>query len=122
MEWYGPLTIMPAIGLIIMSTSNFTVGLISEIERLEMDEDRARCMHIIEKKLTQLRLLSVAISLLYASILFFLFASLSNLFVSKEIVFNLLMAAAVISTTTAMVLLFIYSLKATQIRQEHLGL
>ena len=122
MEWYGPLTIMPAIGLIIMSTSNFTVGLISEIERLEMEEDRDRCMNIIVQKLKQLRLLSVAISLLYAAILFFLFASLSNLFVSKEIVFNLLMAGAVISTTTAMTLLFIYSLKATTIRQQHLKL
>jgi hypothetical protein len=31
MEWYGPLTILPAIGLLILSTSNFIVSLNEEV-------------------------------------------------------------------------------------------
>jgi hypothetical protein len=35
MEWYGPLTILPAIALVILSTSNFIVSSNSEIQALE---------------------------------------------------------------------------------------
>ena len=120
MEWYGPLTIMPAIGLMIISTSNFTVALINEIVQLE--EDVEKHMEIIELKLVQLRLLSIAISLLYGSILMFLFASLANLFLSMGMVCNALMFIGVLLTTGAIILLLIYSMKATNIRQKHLHL
>ena len=36
MEWYGSLIVLPAIGLIIMSTSNFNVHLNNEIVEMEM--------------------------------------------------------------------------------------
>ena len=39
MEWYIPLTVLPAIALIILSTSNFLVGLNSELNQLERNRD-----------------------------------------------------------------------------------
>jgi len=125
MDWYGPLTLMPAIGLIIMSTSNFTVGLINEIERLEENEaDRAKYMTIIELKLVQLKRLSIAISLLYASILLLLLASVANYWAENQMsmAVDVLLILTVLTVGTALVFLFVYSLKATQIRQMHLKL
>ncbi len=124
MDWYGPLTLMPAIGLIIMSTSNFTVGLINEIERMEESKDRKICLAIIELKLVQLKRLSIAISLLYASILLLLLASVSNYWAESQtrMAVDVLLILAVLTVATALIFLFVYSLKATQIRQMHLKL
>lgn len=36
MEWYLPITIMPAIGLIILSTTNFIIALNNEIYELNL--------------------------------------------------------------------------------------
>jgi len=38
MEWYGPLTILPAIGLLILSTSRFIISLNEEVSKLEGDK------------------------------------------------------------------------------------
>jgi uncharacterized membrane protein (DUF485 family) len=125
MDWYAPLALMPAIGLIIMSTSNFTVGLINEIERLEANEaDRAQYMEIIQLKLVQLRRLSIAISLLYASVLLLLIASFSNYWAGTQTnrAVDALLILTVLTVATALAFLFIYSIKANQIRQMHLRL
>lgn len=123
MDWYGPLTLMPAIGLIIMSTSHFTVGLVQEIERLEEDEAiKAKYMAIIRLKLRQLKRLSVAISLLYASILLLLIARFVNYWAEAQLgmVVDILLVLTVLTVAVALVFLFIYSLQATRIRQMHL--
>lgn len=123
MDWYGPLTLMPAIGLIIMSTSHFTVGLVQEIERLEEDEAiKAKYMAIIRLKLGQLKRLSVAISLLYASILLLLIASFVNYWAEAQLgmIVDILLVLTVLTVAAALVFLFIYSLQATRIRQMHL--
>ena len=118
MEWYGPLTILPAIALVILSTSNFIVSSNSEIQALEKETDRN--LAIIRLKLAQLRRLSVAISFLYSSILLFLFASLSTLLVSSKLAFNSLMILAVLLTTCAVVILLIHAIRAVEIRLKHL--
>ena len=57
-DWYAPLTFLPAIGLLIMSTSSFIVSLNDEIYRLEEPED---CdFAIIQLKLKQLKKLGLA--------------------------------------------------------------
>ena len=45
MEWYIPITILPGIGLIILSTSNVVLELNREIERLENSKED--CLRII---------------------------------------------------------------------------
>ena len=74
LEWYAPLTILPAVGLIILSTSNFLVALNNEIYQLEKDGDINEW--IINQKLKQLKRLGIAMTLLYSSALFFMFSAL----------------------------------------------
>lgn len=120
MDWYGPLTILPAIGLIIMSTGNFIVSLNAEIEHLK--HDRNRLDEIIYLKLAQLKRLSIANVFLYSSALLFLFASLSQALVHLPMLFFLLMILAVIAVSLAIVLLLIHAVKAVSIKQRHLKL
>lgn len=120
MEWYVPLTILPAIGLIITSTSSFIIALNAEIIQLEIDEVKNK--KVIPLKLGQLKKLGIANAFLYGSALVFLIAGLSKAVNSKEEVFSVLMISATIFTTIALVFLFIHSIKSVQIRQNHLKL
>lgn len=65
-NWYIPITIIPGIGLLILSTSNLMVTLSSEINTLihSTDENDA----IINRKLVQLKLLNRAMVLFYIAI------------------------------------------------------
>ena len=58
MEWYGPLTILPAIGLLILSTSRFIISWNEEVTKLE--EDKMKDFEIIRLKLAQLKKLGIA--------------------------------------------------------------
>ena len=118
MEWYGPLTVLPAIGLIIMSTSNFIIYLNTEISKLT--EDKERCSLIIHLKMKQLKRLGFANAALYLSALLFLVAGLSKAVLMSDILFYYLMLIGVVSTTVALVFLFIHSIKSIHIREEHL--
>ncbi len=73
MEWYAPLTILPAVGLLILSTSNFLVALNIEIYQLEKNKELNEW--IINQKIKQLRRLGIANSFLYSSALFFMFST-----------------------------------------------
>jgi hypothetical protein len=68
MKWYAPLTILPAVGLIILSSSNLLVGLNNEI--YQWDREKEISKDIILEKLEPLNRLGIAISCLYASALF----------------------------------------------------
>ena len=118
MEWYAPLTILPAIALIILSTSNFIVSLNSEITQLGVDSEKN--YGIILGKLKQLKRLGIANSFLYGSVLIFLLSGLSKAIIESDTLFNAMMILAVITTTWALWFLFIHSIKSIQIRQKHL--
>ena len=64
-SWIFPLTILPGIGLIIMSTTNWSVALAGEIERLLKEADCSRT--IVKRKIKQLSLLNSALVALYVS-------------------------------------------------------
>ena len=118
MEWYGPLTVLPAIGMIILSTTNFIIALNQEITELESDKEKY--LDIILLKITQLKRLGIANSLLYGSALLFLLAGLSKALMMQEFLFFAIMLIGVLGTTGALTFLFIHSYKSIQIRQKHL--
>ena len=120
LEWYAPLTILPAVGLIILSTSNFLVALNNEIYQLEKDGDINEW--IINQKLKQLKRLGIAMTLLYSSALFFMFSALLKSAYNADVMFDCLMVIAVVFVTTALGLLFFHSVKAIKIRHTHLEL
>ncbi|MEM9685639.1 MAG: hypothetical protein AAF934_01790 [Bacteroidota bacterium] len=120
MEWYGPLTVLPALGLLILSTSNFIVALNNEITALEHPEKKN--IAIIRLKLAQLKRLSIANAFLYAGALLFLIAGISKALLERPSVFYILMLLGVFATTTALAFLFVHALKSIRIRQQHLKL
>jgi len=119
-EWYAPLTILPAIGMIILSTSNFLVSLNNEIYQLEKDKNVNGW--IINQKLKQLKRLGIANALLYSSAILFMFSALSKAIYDTDMLFNCLMIIAVLLVTVALSFLFIHSIKAIKIRHKHLKL
>ncbi len=118
MEWYGPLTVLPAIGLLVLSTSNFIISLDKELSGLE--KDKVKRHEIIRLKISQLKRLGIANSCLYGSALLFLVAGMSKAVILNNDLFFIIMLSGVVTTTAALVFLFIHSLKSVQIRQKHL--
>ena len=119
-EWYAPLTILPAIGMIILSTINFLVSLNNEIYQLE--KDKSVNGWIINQKLKQLKRLGIANALLYSSAILFMFSALSKAVYDTDMLFNCLMIMAVFLVTVALSFLFIHSIKSIKIRHKHLKL
>lgn len=117
MEWYGPLTVLPAIALLILSTSNLITSLNTEVFKLEhMDEINVT---VIKLKIDQLQKLGIAMAFLYASVLLFLLAGISKALLSLGFLMNWLMILGVVTTTIALVYLFIQSYKAVSVRKKH---
>lgn len=120
MEWYGPLTVLPAIGLIIMSTGNFIVALNNEIVEMEMSDHPNE--EIIGLKLNQLKRLGIANASLYAAALLFLVAGLSHALTENIALRKYFMIGGVVLTTVALAFLFIHSIMAVNIRNKRLKL
>lgn len=117
MDWYVPMTILPGLGLLILSTSNFLIALNSELTELCKDDERNH--EAIDSKVLQIRRLSIAVSFQYGGVLTFLIAGLSGVtnLVGPNL-FRYLMIAGVGFVTLAIIILLIYSIKAISIRQK----
>jgi len=117
MEWYGPLTILPAIGLIILSTANFILALNNEIYQLEKEKVNE---WVIKEKLKQLKRLGSANALLYSSAIFLLISVLSKGLFESNLMFKTVIIIAITLITSALIILFIHSIKAISIRHKSL--
>ena len=120
MDWYAPLTVLPAIGLLVLSTSNFIVSLNNELTALEQEQESF--MEIIPLKISELKRLGIANSLLYGSALIFLVAGMLKAVTSSDNLFFVLMLSGVVTTAAALLFLFIHSIRSIRIRQKHLKL
>lgn len=67
-NWYLPITIIPGIGLLILSTSNLMITLSNEIANLTKDETASES--IISRKLIQLKTLNRAMVFFYITVAF----------------------------------------------------
>jgi hypothetical protein len=121
MEWYIPITILPGIGLIILSTSNMLLALNNEITQIEASKSRDTT--IVKAKLSQLKRLSISIVFQYVGVLLFLFSGILKSIVEKSDAYlKGLLLMGVLSVSFSIILLLIYSIKAVTIRQQHLKL
>jgi len=119
MEWYIPMTIIPGIGLLILSTSNIMLALNMEINELEMELNPN--IGIIRSKLSQLKRLSIAIVFLYIGVLLFLVAGVLKSINDEAMgLFTGLLLTGVGSVIVSIIFLLIHSVKAVRIRQRHL--
>ncbi|GAA4272759.1 DUF2721 domain-containing protein [Aquimarina gracilis] len=118
-NWYVPITIIPGIGLLILSTSNLLIALSNEIKNLIQDSNNQR---LIQRKLKQLKLLNGAMVFLYLSVACFMISGLiSGLFriVETKMNFSVYMAIiGIVSALLGLIALIVYSFKAVKIRQD----
>ncbi|GGG23869.1 hypothetical protein GCM10011344_25830 [Dokdonia pacifica] len=119
-NWYIPITIIPGIGLLILSTSNLMVTLSTEINTLIHNTDENDV--IINKKLIQLKLLNRAMVLFYIAISCLVTAALIG-GISLKLDIETALALYVIILGIIMLLLGLfwlikYSYRAVSIRQD----
>ncbi|HKK46405.1 MAG TPA: hypothetical protein VJ964_12850 [Balneolaceae bacterium] len=121
-KWYLPITILPGIGLLILSTSNLAVALNKEMEALL--KDATNFESLISKKVDQLQLLTYSMTGFYIStalmVLSGIVSVLPNVGVGLEKGWGLsILLLGVVFIFVSLVLLIVYSAKAVRIRQEH---
>ncbi len=120
MEWYLPMTIIPGIGLIILSTSNIMLELNREISKLE--EAKHEKIEIIKLKLSQLKVLNISIVFQYLGVLLFLLSGIASpMYIDANIPKGLLFIGVAIISVSILLLLY-YSIKSVNVRQKHLKL
>jgi len=121
-KWYLPITILPGIGLLILSTSNLTVALNKEME--ELLREAANFERLIRQKIDQLHLLTYSLTGLYISTALMVFSGLVSVLENLGIGFGqgwgfAILLAGVASIFISLVILILYSAKAVRIRKEH---
>lgn len=120
--WYIPLTIIPGVGLLIMSTANIQNALSAELSQL-INEDCEKFHHIIELKISQLDLLNRALVALYFTAACYILASLIiGLSETTEIIsptyYKGMIYLGIISVLTALILMSIVSIRAVSIKKK----
>ena len=118
-HWYLPITILPGIGLLILSTSNLLISLSNEIaERLKSKSDS----QMTHRKLSQLKLLNKGLVGLYIGAGMMVAAGiLSGLRIFYDFSTSaglIAMLLGVVSVFVSITFLILYSLRAVKIRQD----
>ncbi len=120
--WYLPITILPGIGLLILSTSNLIISLNEEMERLLIEADKFQIL--INRKLSQMRLLTYGLSGLYFSTALMVLSgivSFSNRYDLNAVGMtgSVVLLAGVGFIFLSLIILIIYSARAVTIRRAH---
>ena len=121
-KWYLPITIIPAVGLLLISTSNLINGLSQEIAQMIKDKN-PRLEDLIEMKITQLGRLNRAMVGFYISAACLVLASffsglLTNAMINHKLYMFAFMIISIGSSFVSIVFLSIYSLMAVRIKKE----
>lgn len=114
-NWHLPITIVPGLGLLILSTSNLMVTLSNEISgMIENSKKKA----ITASKLKQLKLLNMAMVFFYVAVAFLLISAVINgLYeVGKTSLYTSVLA--IIFALIGLISLIVYSFRAVTIRQN----
>ena len=113
--WYLPMTIVPGLGLIILSTSNLVVTLSNEISAMITSSKEKT---IITRKLTQLKLLNMAMVFFYIAVAFLLIAAVVNGLSSNQKIASYAGILAITCALIGIMTLIKYSFNAVAIRQD----
>lgn len=123
MDWYIPITILPAVGLIIMSTTAQMVALSAEIGSLLSGDSCSAFEHkIAGLKIKQLTRLTRATAFLYISAACFVLAGILGAILPESRNFNqqvprIVLLIGVFLLLFALGLLIIYGVKTISIRE-----
>ena len=121
MQWYIPITIIPGIGLIIMSTSNLLIALNTEVSALNRKKEVFA--EIMSLKIGQMKRLNLAMVSLYLAILLFLLSGLLAVLIDPMgILVRIIMIFGVALSMVAIVFLISFGFRSIRIRQKHLSM
>jgi hypothetical protein len=120
-EWYVPITILPGICLLILSTSNIMIDLSREIKLL-INENEGDASTLIERKLKQLKLINSAMALLYLSVVSFVLSALFS-GLKENVGWNFqgdiyVLFLGILVAILALLSLMLYSFRAVKLRQD----
>ena len=120
MEWYLPITILPAIGLLIMSTSNQMMALSAEIGNMLSKKCTPFQHEISDMKIKQLEKLTKSITLQYTSSAFLVISGLLSArihdgMLSEGSIYILIIG--VLMVLISLCYLVFYAFKAIRIRK-----
>ena len=118
MEWYIPISLLPGIAILIMSTGNFIVALNAELKELKKQYTLYEV--VIKLKIKQLRRLSIAIAGLYLSVFVFTLLGFFIWFGVPEVIDYCILVIAFLIMTYAVYLLVSFSIRAIKIRDMHM--
>ncbi|MCI2228514.1 hypothetical protein MC378_04995 [Polaribacter sp. MSW13] len=114
-NWYLPITIVPGLGLLILSTSNLMVTLSNEISTMiENSKEKT----IIAKKLKQLKLLNMGMVFFYVAVALLLVSAVFNGLYSAGKISLYTSVLAIIFALIGLFSLVIFSFRAVTIRQK----
>ena len=120
-EWYVPITILPGIGLLIISTSSLLVNLNNEIATLLRSDNKVDIV-LSQKKLKQLNLLNLAMVGFYIGSATFVNSGILMILAKAltwcrdtSLVFIVL---GIIAVLVSLCLLILFSFRAVRIRKE----
>ena len=119
-EWYLPITILPALGMLILSTTSQMMTLSNEINSLLQEKCTAFQHLISSKKLKQLGLLTRAGALLYLASGIYVLSGILGAVLDTNSFFDLpslLLYTGTIFLFIAFIILIIYAFRAVRIRQ-----
>ncbi len=116
-EWYFPITILPGVGLLIMSTTHLSTSLSQEIGGLVAD-DVSFNHDIILKKIGQLSRLNISLTGFYVSCCTLVLSGLFSGLYDRNSFSELLLFTSVTAIFFALILLIIYSAKAVMIKRK----
>ena len=125
-EWYIPVTLLPGVGLLIMSTSNLLNAISAELTML-IREGHPALIKVVERKIGQVGLINKSLVSLYVSSASYVLAGLigalvsSNPKVFEQIQFALLLTGT-LAVLIALVLLTLFSYHAVSIKREQFRL
>lgn len=120
-NWYVPITIVPGIGLLLMSTSNLLGQLSGEIK--DLIREHSDYQSLLRRKLLQLKLLNLAMVFLYASVASFVISGLiAGLYQSvhsmRDDIPIYFSVAGIFCCLGALTLLIVFSFRAVKIKQD----
>ncbi|MEM9885882.1 MAG: DUF2721 domain-containing protein [Bacteroidota bacterium] len=120
MEWYIPITILPGVGMLIMSTTGQMMSLSNEIESLLSKKCSPFQHKISHKKIAQLSRLTKAATLLYLSSACFVLSGILGALLGTEMhnsIPNLVLVLGVTLVLIALTILINYGFHTITIRK-----
>ncbi len=120
MEWYLPITILPGVGVLILSTTNQMLAISREVGEL-LDHRCSKFQHnIADRKIKQLTRLTTSAALLYISAACFVSSGILGAIIpmmEESNIPNYVLIAGVVLVLVALAILVNYGFQSISIRK-----